>query len=287
MAIRQNIRQLSAPGGSIDAIRASFDRAKSLTDDRGYDWFASIHALSMPIWCEHGTALFLPWHRAFLYFFELALQTRLGARFSVQQPADSALGDVGLPWWDWTSVESHASGLPDAYEVAQIGGADNPFFDSEIGAAGGRGYATGVWSQGLLDLVRQRLPGTVTATGLPRTLRDPDPPDDLPRASSIANFVMPQTTFTGFSTALEQSHNQVHGWVGGAMSQVPTAAYDPIFWSHHAMIDRIWYLWQISPNGAQPPASLMDVILTPFPMTVRQTLDVSNLGYDYAVGVVP
>ena len=33
--------------------------------------------------------LFLPWHRAYLYFFELALQD--------QDPAHA----VTLPWWDW------------------------------------------------------------------------------------------------------------------------------------------------------------------------------------------
>jgi hypothetical protein len=28
------------------------------------------------------------------------------------------------------------------------------------------------------------------------------------------------------------------------MGVVGTAAFDPIFWSHHAMIDRLWWLWQ-------------------------------------------
>ena len=40
------------------------------------------------------------------------------------------------------------------------------------------------------------------------------------------------------------NHDRVHGYVGGSMGQVPTAAFDPIFWSHHSMVDRIWYLWQ-------------------------------------------
>ena len=70
------------------------------------------------------------------------------------------------------------------------------------------------------------------------------------------------------------------------MAAVPIAAYDPIFWSHHAMIDRIWYLWQLGPNGVNPPARLQNRVLTPFPMTVRDTLDISTLGYEYAVQVV-
>ena len=66
-------------------------------------------------------------------------------------------------------------------------------------------------------------------------------------------------------------------------STVPTAAYDPVFWSHHAMIDRLWYIWQISQKGAQPPTDLLSVVLSPFPVTVAQTLDIANLRYEYAV----
>jgi tyrosinase len=52
------------------------------------------------------------------------------------------------------------------------------------------------------------------------------------------------------------------------------------------MIDRLWYLWQLSPLGRNPPASLLDRALPPFPMTVRQTLDISILGYEYAAQVI-
>ena len=35
--------------------------------------------------------------------------------------------------------------------------------------------------------------------------------------------------------SLEGIHNNIHDWVGGNghMSQVPVAAFDPIFWLHH------------------------------------------------------
>jgi hypothetical protein len=35
-----------------------------------------------------------------------------------------------------------------------------------------------------------------------------------------------------------------------------------------------------------PPVSIMQSVLTPFPMTVAQTLDIRTLGYEYAVQVV-
>ena len=69
------------------------------------------------------------------------------------------------------------------------------------------------------------------------------------------------------------------------MTLISVAAYDPIFWAHHAMIDRLWYLWQIATHGGQP-TSILDRALPPFPLTVRDTLDISRLGYGYAVRVV-
>ena len=66
------------------------------------------------------------------------------------------------------------------------------------------------------------------------------------------------------------------------MGSIPTAAYDPLFWAHHCMIDRLWYLWQLRHPGASVPWPLLGKALAPFPITVRDTLDISQLGYDYA-----
>src|SRR5207237_349537 len=80
---------------------------------------------------------------------------------------------------------------------------------------------------------------------------------------------------------LEDIHGAVHVWVGGEMGRIDWAAYDPIFWAHHANIDRLWARWQLT-HSPIFPRSYLDRALPPFPMTVRQTLDVSGLGYDYA-----
>ncbi|KAK6332681.1 hypothetical protein TWF730_004340 [Orbilia blumenaviensis] len=46
--------------------------------------------------------------------------------------------------------------------------------------------------------------------------------------------------------SIEDVHNNMHGWIGGNghMSNVPTSAFDPIFWLHHANYDRLLALWQ-------------------------------------------
>jgi tyrosinase len=67
------------------------------------------------------------------------------------------------------------------------------------------------------------------------------------------------------------------------MSLIDIAAFDPVFWAHHAMIDRLWYLWQMRQPNASVPAALLNSALDPFPLTVSQILDISQLGYEYAV----
>ncbi|MDJ0628720.1 MAG: tyrosinase family protein [Rhodobacter sp.] len=286
MAIRLSIQSIETNPDALDTLRRAYARFKSVPDERGFDFFASLHGLALPIWCEHGSPLFLPWHRAYLYYYELALQTRLGARFTETDPAEPEFAEIGLPWWDWASDHSHDVGLPNSYAEDLPGGDGNPLRQTVVGAALDGVQLTGIWSQELTALVRAQLPGVITDTDPPVTLRDPDPPDDLPRQSTLDSVIMTQSTYLGFNNSLEQVHGDVHVWVGGAMSQVPTAAYDPIFWSHHAMIDRLWYIWQNSQFGRNPPPDLMNTVLAPFPMTVAQVLDIDRLNYDYAVTAI-
>jgi tyrosinase len=264
MGVRKNVNGLT-PAELVE-LRDAFDASYQLADDRGYGFHAGIHGLPLPMYCRHGSILFLPWHRAYLYFFERALTDVLRA----------ARGDqtvrVSLPWWDWSSDATHSQGVPTAYQATD--NAANPLSAGPV-----------VLGPSDLQLVRDNLPGAISAGDDPVTLRDPDDPDELPRQATVAR-ALSSTTFAGFSQILEGIHNGVHGWVGGAMSAVPIAAFDPIFWAHHSMIDRLWYLWQLSPRGRNPPASLLDRALPPFPMTVRQTLDISTLGYEYAAQVI-
>ena len=51
------------------------------------------------------------------------------------------------------------------------------------------------------------------------------------------------------------------GEAAGLMASVQTAAFDPIFWIHHANIDRLWSTWECLPSrswGAVPPATWLN-----------------------------
>jgi tyrosinase len=234
-------------------LRDSFAKMMAISDERGYQYFAGIHGYPLPAYCDiaHGHATyFLPWHRAYLYFFERALLT--------QNPAGQ------LAWWDWTSPKSQRDGLPDAYRTKTGAGKRNPLFEAKVN------------DQALAQGKR---------TGDPRstpTRRAPGQPgsNPLPTAEFVTSM-LELSDFTDFSNQLEQAHGDVHMWVGGHMSDIAFASYDPIFWAHHTMIDRIWYLWQLK-WGKRPPAAVLDHALPPFAMTVRQTLDIHALGYEYA-----
>jgi tyrosinase len=94
---------------------------------------------------------------------------------------------------------------------------------------------------------------------------------------------MKATNYTDFSQRIWSVHDTLHVWVGGTMGQVDWAAYDPLFFAHHANIDRAWRIWQAAHPGANPPDSILDVSLQTDPaIKVQATLEVHQLGYEYA-----
>lgn len=236
---RRSVRRLTE--GQLADVRQAIEAAQGIDDDRGYQALAGIHGLPLPVSCVHHRELFLPWHRAYLYILEKALQERVPG--------------VTLPWWNWTA--NHAEGIPEAYSKQRANGRRNPLYDSPIQPGG-----------------RERSSQT-------RTSRAPGPPGQLPTAEELEQILRNPDFFT-FQTQLESLHDGVHVWAGGTMQSIYTAAYDPIFWAHHCMIDRVWYLWQLRHPGATLPSALLDRALAPFPLTVRDTLDITQLGYDYA-----
>lgn len=239
--------------GQRQILRRAFASAQAIGDDRGYAYFAGIHGLPLPVGCDiaHGTPYFLPWHRAYLYFFEQALRDREA--------------QATLTWWDWRTSATRTSRLPPLFADAQVDGAPNPLFDAPVASlarqeAAARGF--------------QMPEHTHRRVSRPDALRLPTP-EDIERLLELRDF-------KSFSDQLEAIHGQIHVWIGGTMSQIDFAAYDPVFWAHHTMVDRLWRIWQTRHPGAGPPATVLDESLPPFKMTVRQTLSVTALGYDYA-----
>jgi tyrosinase len=103
----------------------------------------------------------------------------------------------------------------------------------------------------------------------------------LPNTAAVA-AAMANGTYNTFAPALEGVHNSGHVWVGGSMGSIPTAPCDPVFWMHHAEIDRIWSVWQTSHAGQNPPLVGAAAIMDPWTETEVDTRDIAALGYTYA-----
>ena len=250
----RDIRELRAAFHALQRINAA--------DDRSYQYFAGLHGLPLPAWCDkfgHGKITFLHWHRAYLWRFELALR--------------STGHDVMVPWWDWLSTPE----IPAAYAAKKTpDGHPNPLYSVRINDVALRQGANG-----------QGDDRAVILSQFPDTFREPGRSGaQLPTEDDIAE-VMHFKDFQSFSDNLESWHGAVHVWVGGHMTDVPFAAYDPIFWSHHAMIDRLWRIWQQDHRGASLPLALQHETMLPFPKTAGEVIQVASLGYDYALADVP
>ena len=223
-------------------------QGRSETDNRSWVYWSEFHGFNRFDCWHHGAQgqqqfpydLFLPWHRAYLLYFE---QTVLAADPNVE----------ALPWWDWTSPLSHQHGVPAA-------------FNSEAPLASGP-------------------VASAFRANPPRTHRTPGSPGQLPSAATV-NSILSLTTFEDFSNQLQNQHDLVHGWMGGDMGAVVSSAFDPIFYSHHCMIDRLWYLWQVRHGVSNIPPNYLSQVLAPWHLTVKDVLSVNELGYTYGVSRV-
>ncbi len=247
--LRHRVSVFNLSDEALKALRDAVAKTKDLNDDRGLAHYAGIHGWPQKR-CQHRTSqgqafYFLPWHRAYLYLFELALQDQ-------NQQAR-------LCWWDWPA--SRQSGIPAAY--AEDDGNPNPL-------------ASGPRPQGM--------PGEPPDWG-PITERTPADPAELPDQTAVDKVLAISDYYEFERTLEEQLHDVVHGWVGGDMGVIATAAYDPIFWAHHAMVDRLWSLWQSKHASPGPPPDTYSTPLGFGKLTIADVLDPKRLGYDYAASI--
>lgn len=103
----------------------------------------------------------------------------------------------------------------------------------------------------------------------------------LPTRAQL-NAAKGRTSFDPFQRDVEQVHNSTHRAVGGTMATASSPA-DPLFWLHHANIDRIWADWQRAHQSARPSNGTERLQPSPlFGVTVSKVLSVTQLGYSYA-----
>jgi tyrosinase len=97
-------------------------------------------------------------------------------------------------------------------------------------------------------------------------------------------------TYDGFNDlSFGDPHSNIHLNFGGEMRAPSTAARDPIFWPHHAAMDRLWDIWLVHPRHVGPDpqgewAQRTFSYLTAAPgnkIPVGRMLSAADLGYQY------
>ncbi|HEY8693819.1 MAG TPA: tyrosinase family protein [Chloroflexota bacterium] len=186
--------------------------------------------------CQHGSWFFLPWHRMYLFYFEqivAATVTKLG-------------GPSGwsLPYWNYSDPGNpSARKLPTAFRAPKLpDGTSNPL----LIAARAPGVNQGADVSGAADVELQ--------TSLSKQSFVAQPHGGDP------GFGGPQTGFSHNGASVGElervPHGLIHMDVGGQdgwMSAFDTAALDPIFWLHHANLDRLWTVWMGRAGGHANP----------------------------------
>jgi len=288
------------------AIRAML--ALPASDPRNWYRQAIVHLLD----CPHANWWFLPWHRGYLFHFEAICRELSG------DP------EFALPFWDWTSNPRVPDALfddvltptHDLYEESFE--TFRPKFETAIGDMWnalspaqrvqldlrGYGSAAAIW---------EKLESYFSARNEARrpTRDEPELPDWAKTevgAERVEAALAPKRFEDFGSTASDNHHqraiqntleagphNNIHNAVGGGpgfMSEL-MAPVDPIFWLHHANVDRLWDLWtrrerQAGRTAVPEEASRWNrepfVFFTIGDALSERYLETEALGYRYGEG---
>jgi hypothetical protein len=173
--------------------------------------------------CTHGGGEnhFLIWHRLFTLHFERIVRKLSGK------------ADFAMPYWDYTNAKPGYRVMPAVFRSR---------------------------TDSLYESARYRPLNAGQAI------------DKTMNAPLDTAFIYQYHSFSLFNTNIDQApHGAMHDYIGcgnlntpswnriyqqqetgGLMGNVPSAAFDPIFWVHHANIDYLWTTWARSSRGRNP-----------------------------------
>lgn len=324
---RQNAKDLTAEqkAAFVGALRKL--QTTPYPGDASISWygeFLSEHSEAFscdvargPVGAVHNSPLFLPWHREFLSRLENALQQVSGdptiriPYWDWTDPDSTAavfspdlMGGDGDPQQNYAVTDgpfakgTYTIDFFDPPAVQEGVGAEQPFLVRRFGAFNGTtislpttaevdealavaGYDVSPWDANADShhSFRNNLEGWRDAM--------------LPDCSSGWQDV------SEVEGSPHTMHNVVHLWTGGMWtdasgakhsgSMVPNSSpADPVFFLHHAQVDRLWFLWQKQHPDQGFPASAAgftpQTLMWPwFDRTIASVESTEALGYTYAV----
>jgi polyphenol oxidase len=255
----------------------------------------------------HWSWFFLPWHRAYLWFLERQLANIV----------TTILGGDGskfaLPYWDWIAHKE----IPNTKERAAKS-ISSPLFGYDL-AKEDMVHDDGLGFDNLALWDGYRKPNAEQPTMDPKNERTLDSKEhieetilfmspqyiqymlELDFEDFAGKAVPPQSSIPnsdGMGVLENYPHNNGHDWVGSRvgknrdMGTLRYAALDPIFFMHHANIDRIWSWYRgVQPDLEGPwgpnkyvwgkqPYTFIDIDGSPVTVTVADIVtSMSNVTY--------
>ncbi|KAK7420093.1 hypothetical protein QQX98_002955 [Neonectria punicea] len=245
-------------------------------------------------YCPHSSILFPTWHRPYLALFEQEMHRMVNVIANMfpngteRQAYQEAAMDFRIPYWDW------AMGAPDGEDHFP-----NVFWHPVISQRGPRGIQNirnplfaypfhpkdedaFIW--GPLNSWDE----TKRAPDLSVSLTSPPSRNDQVSAALLSKLPEIQqrlfilfSSYKDFNTfgnkawatsqnlsswdSIEAIHDIIHiyGGLKGHMTYVPLSSFDPLFFLHHTMTDRLVAMWQIlNPSSWMTPASAGETSFT-------------------------
>ena len=216
LRIRRDIDSLAIDDPMILTYATAVRYLRSLptSDRRNWDRLSNIHSNL----CPHQNWYLLPWHREYL----LALE-----RIIRRLPAYAVPGAANfiMPYWDWARNPR----LPAAVSrPTLLDGTANPLYERTRAPSATSTIPTELVGSGAMR--RAYAPTAFEAFGSARPYGQADTQTWWQWEGSTQG-------------PLEATpHNGVHNWIGGKMVTM-TSPRDPLFFLHHANVDRIWASW--------------------------------------------
>ena len=184
----------------------------------------------------HGTGAALPAYRNFVKVHVRTMTTAEGMTWRGRTMTDMGMIGVNLPAWHRQMLVRFERRLQRVYPSVFI-----PYWD---------------WIAHPNPPARISDPALLDSWSVER---DPNP-NFMPSEADV-EAVKARRRFVPFKSALENGpHNAVHNAIGGDMTTAASPT-DPLFFMHHANVNRLWYQWQEAHPNQNP--SNMDQVLKP------------------------
>ncbi|CAJ1961614.1 unnamed protein product [Sphenostylis stenocarpa] len=269
-------------------------KALPLNDPRSFTQQANIHCA----YCDgayhqvgfpdldfqvHSSWLFFPFHRWYLYFYEKIL----GSLIKDLDP------NFSLPFWNWDSP----NGMP---IPAMYSDPKSPLYDPLRNANHKPPKLVDLDYNGVED---QSSAQQQISTNLTTMYRQLVSSSKTPTLFFGSAYRAGEDSDPGGGTVENIPHGPVHIWTGDNtqpnledMGSLYSAARDPIFYSHHTNVDRMWSIWKKlggkrsdikDPDWLESGFLFYDENKNLVRVKVKDCLDTRRLGYVYQDVDVP